>query len=179
VSTVAETPRLLLRHLDLGDAAFVLRLLNDPAFLRHIGDRGVRTLDDARLYLEDGPLASYRQHGFGLFLVSLREDGTPVGMCGLLRRDGLPDPDLGFAFLPEHTGKGYAVEAGRAIVALARDACVLPRLLAIVSADNPASRAVLRHLGFEDAGTVRLSADAGELQLFTLATGSSRPPPAG
>jgi [ribosomal protein S5]-alanine N-acetyltransferase len=171
VSGVAETPRLLLRRLDHADDAFVLRLLNDPAFLRHIGDRGVRTLEDARRYLDDGPLASYAAHGFGLFLVALREGAGPIGICGLLRREGLPDPDLGFALLPEHTGRGYAVEAGRAVLALARERFGLPQVLAIVSPDNPASCGVLRRLGFEDAGGIRLAAEAAELQLFRLKLG--------
>jgi [ribosomal protein S5]-alanine N-acetyltransferase len=166
MTPICETGRLSLRQLSHADAAFVLRLLNEPAFLRHIGDRGVRTLDDARRYLDDGPLASYRQHGFGLFLVEQRADGVAVGMCGVLRRETLPDPDLGFAFLPEFTGRGYAVEAGGAVLAMARTRFSLPRLLAIVSPLNAASQAVLRRLGFEAAGTVRLAADADELQLY-------------
>jgi [ribosomal protein S5]-alanine N-acetyltransferase len=168
VIVVAETARLLLRRLVHADDAFVLRLLSEPSFLRHIGDRGVRTLDGARSYLDDGPLASYREHGFGLFLVALRETpSTAIGLCGLLRREGLAEPDLGFALLPEYTGHGYAVEAGRAVVALARDQA-LQRLLAIVSPDNAASMAVLRRLGFQDAGMVRLTPDAAPLVLFEL-----------
>jgi [ribosomal protein S5]-alanine N-acetyltransferase len=166
MTPICETGRLSLRQLSHADAAFVLRLLNDPAFLRHIGDRGVRTLDDARRYLDEGPLASYREHGFGLFLVQRNADAVPVGMCGVLRRESLPAPDLGFAFLPEYTGHGYAVEAGRAVLVLARTRFALSRLLAIVSPENPASQAVLRRLGFVADGTVRLAPDADRLHLF-------------
>ncbi len=95
---VCETPRLLIRRLDATDAPFILRLLNEPSFLENIGDRGVRSLDDARAYLAKGPLASYEQHGFGLFHVSLKAGGDAIGMCGLLKRDWLDAPDVGFAF---------------------------------------------------------------------------------
>jgi RimJ/RimL family protein N-acetyltransferase len=95
--TVLETPRLVLREFDLDDAEFVVQLLNEPSFLRFIGDKGVRTLADARDYLLKGPIESYRRFGVGLYLVSLREDGTPIGMCGLVKREGLADVDVGFA----------------------------------------------------------------------------------
>src|SRR5690606_38235364 len=101
---VLETQRLVLRRLSAADAPFVLELLNDPAWLEHIGDRGVRTLDDARAYLAAGPVAMYAEHGFGLYLVEVREDGAPAGICGLVRRDFLDDVDLGFAFLPRYRG---------------------------------------------------------------------------
>src|SRR5579863_8231406 len=99
---VIPTERLVLRHLDLNDDAFILELLNEPAFLRFIGDKGVRTLDDARDYISKGPIDSYRRFGFGLYLVSVRSGGTPVGICGLVKRDTLDDVDVGFAFLPQH-----------------------------------------------------------------------------
>jgi RimJ/RimL family protein N-acetyltransferase len=98
----------------MADAAFVVELLNDPSFLQHIGDKGVRTEADACRYLETGPLASYARHGFGLLRVGLRESGEPVGMCGLLKRDWLPDPDIGFALLPRFWRRGYALEAASA-----------------------------------------------------------------
>src|SRR5262245_31279200 len=94
---VLQTPRLLLRDFSSDDAEFVLRLLNEPSFLRFIGDKGVRNLDDARKYLTNGPIASYEKNGFGLYVVALQEEGTAIGMCGLIKRDGLPDPDVGFA----------------------------------------------------------------------------------
>jgi RimJ/RimL family protein N-acetyltransferase len=103
------TERLELVHLTLEDAPFILELVNDPAWLRFIGDRGVRTLAQAEAYLQDGPLASYATHGFGLYLVRRKSDGAPLGMCGLLKRPSLPQPDIGFAYLPQFTGQGLWV----------------------------------------------------------------------
>src|SRR5260370_36850304 len=110
---VIQTERLVLPHLDLNDDAFILELLNDPAFLRFIGDKGVRTLGDAREYMLKGPIDSYGRHGFGLYATCLL-DGMPAGICGLVKRDGLADVDLGFAFLSRHCSKGYATESAAA-----------------------------------------------------------------
>src|SRR5262249_38684677 len=106
-----DTARLRLRDLAPADAPFILTLLNEPSFIRNIGDRGVRTLDAARAYIENGPVASYARHGFGLYLVELLASGAPIGICGILKRDALPDPDLGFAFLPAYWKQGYAFES--------------------------------------------------------------------
>ena len=108
---VFETDRLVLRRLTVEDAPFILRLLNEPSFIQHIGDRGVRNVADAQQYILSGPIASYERHGFGLFLVELRETRAPIGICGLLKRDALDDVDVGFAFVPESWSKGYAYEA--------------------------------------------------------------------
>ena len=166
--TALETERLALRRLTADDAPFLLELLNDPAFLRFIGDRGVRTLDDARAYVERGPAASYTQHGFGLYRVARRDDDTPVGICGLLKRDALEHADLGYAFLPAHRGLGYALESAAAVVAHARRDLGLGRLLAITSPDNDASIRVLEKLGFRFERVTKLSEDAHEVKLFAL-----------
>lgn len=139
-----ETPRLVLRPFTPQDAPFALRLLNEPSFLEHIGDKGVRDLEGARAYLEGGPLASYARHGHGLMAVILKASGAPIGMCGLLKRDTLPEPDLGYAFLPEAWGQGCALEAAQAVLV----ACPFPRLLAIVSPANGASIRLLEKAGF-------------------------------
>ncbi len=145
---VLATSRLELRSQTEADAAFILALVNDPLWLRYIGDRGVRTLDDARRYIREGALKMYNEHGFGLYLVVLRETRTPVGICGLVRREGLDDVDLGFAFVPEFRGKGYAREAAEATVAYARDVLGLRRIVAIAAPDNAASLKLLKGLGF-------------------------------
>ena len=163
---ILRTARLELRHLTPDDAAFVLALLNEPSFISNIGDRGVRTLDDARAYIASGPVASYERHGFGLYCVGLRENGEPIGICGLLRRDVLPDPDLGFAFLPAYWKRGYARESATAVRDYARQALGIGRLLAITNPENDASIRVLTALGFRRAGTTRLSDAAPELTLF-------------
>ncbi len=155
-----ETPRLLLEELVEADASFLVELLNSPGFLAHIGDRGVRTEGDARRYIADGPAASYAAHGFGLWKVSLRSDGTPVGMSGLIKREELPCPDLGYAFLPEHEGRGYASEAGKAAVDFGFGAKGLARILAIVRPGNDASMRVLEKLGMVERGVVQLDHQA-------------------
>jgi [ribosomal protein S5]-alanine N-acetyltransferase len=142
--TVLVTPRLTLREFTPGDADFIVRLLNDPGWLANIGDRNVRTADDARAYLERGPIAAQREHGYALWAVEeSARPGAPVGMCGLVRRDVLDAPDLGYAFLPEGRGRGLASEAARAVLAHARSALGLPRVLAIVKPGNAASARVL------------------------------------
>ncbi len=113
---ILETERLVLRRLTAGDAAFILELLNEPAFLENIGDRGARTLADARRYIARGPVASYRKFGFGLYLVELKDSGTPVGICGLLKRESLEDVDIGFAFLRRYWSQGYARESAAAVM---------------------------------------------------------------
>ena len=145
---ILRTPRLVVRELTSADAPFILTLLNDPDFIGHIGDRGVRTADEAVEYIERGPRASYRQHGFGLWLVELPGPPTPIGICGVLKRDALPEPDIGFAFLPAYRSRGYAFEAASAVRDFARDALGLPRLLAIVSPANVSSIRLLERLGF-------------------------------
>src|SRR5215510_2104199 len=125
--TQLETERLLLRRLNTDDAPFILTLLNEPSFLRYIGDKKVRNLNDARQYILNGPVASYEKHGFGLNLVELRESHAPIGMCGLLKREELPDPDIGFAFLPDFWNKGLAFEAANAVLHEAREGFSLER----------------------------------------------------
>ncbi len=163
---VLETDRLVLRRLTLNDAPFILELLNEPSFLRFIGDRGVRSLQDARLYILNGPIASYDQRGFGLYLVFLRETGDPIGICGLLKRDVLPDPDVGFAFLPAYWRQGYAFESATAILAHARESLDLKRVVAITSPDNVASIGVLEKMGMKFEKMVRLQGDTRDVRLF-------------
>lgn len=148
VDSLASTERLTLRCLVPGDAPFILRLLNDPGFLEHIGDKGVRTLQDAVRYLEDGPIAMYAQHGHGLYGVALRETAELIGISGLLRRDEYEDIDLGYAFLPEHRGGGYASEAGAAVLRIASEVIGVKKVIALVSPANAASIRVLEKLGF-------------------------------
>ncbi len=161
-----ETPRLVLREFTDDDLAFIVRLLNEPSWIRFIGDRGVRTEADARKYLDDGPRKGQARHGYSLWCVAQRDTGAPVGMCGLIRRDALPDADLGFAFLPEAWGKGYATEASRAVLDHARDVIGLRRVLAITVPDNDASIRVLERLDFRREGMTRLPGETVDLLLF-------------
>ena len=154
---VLETPRLRLDRLAPEDAAFILTLLNDPAWIRYIGDRGVRTEEAARDYIVNVPMAMYARDGFGLWKASLRDTAEPVGMAGLIKRPTLPDVDLGFALLPGHRGHGYALEASAACVQHAREALGLRRIVAIVSPDNADSVRLLRTLGFVYERTFEMS----------------------
>jgi RimJ/RimL family protein N-acetyltransferase len=163
---VCETARLRLRHLTDADAAFVLQLLNEPDFIRNIGDREVRTLEDARRYIQHGPVASYSQHGFGLFLVELRKSRVPIGICGLLKRDYLADVDVGFALRESFRGKGFAFEAAGAVLHLGHQVLGLSRIVAITSPDNHASMSVLRKLGLEFERTIQIPDQSRDTRLF-------------
>ena len=169
--TILETARLVLREFTPGDDAFLLRLLNEPSWLRFIGDRGVRTLEDARRYVDDGPRASQARNGFALWCVVPKGTGEPVGMCGLIRRDTLPGPDVGFAFLPEAWGKGFAVESAAAVLARARDVLGIPRVLAITDPENTASIRVLERIGMEREGSVRMPGEELDLALYAMDLG--------
>lgn len=162
------TARTTLRELAATDAPFVLELLNEPAFLRGVGDRGVRTLEQAVAYIEEGPRASYAAHGHGLLLVERRSDHEPLGICGLVRRPGLDGPDLGFALLARHTGHGYASEAAAAVLAAAKHAQPpLGPILAIAAPDNAPSIRLLEALEFRFERVIALPRGAPEVALFT------------
>jgi RimJ/RimL family protein N-acetyltransferase len=164
---ILQTERLALHAFTLDDAPFVLELLNDPDFLRYIGDKGARDVDGARAYLEAGPLAGYARHGFGLWRVERRADGLNLGMCGLLKRDHLEHPDVGYAFLPVARGQGYALEAVAATVAYARAPLGLHEICAITTVDNQASIRVLERAGFSLARVMPANERDPELNLYT------------
>ncbi len=154
-----------LRKLTLVDAPFIVRLLNEPSWLQYIGDRKVRTNTDAETYLREGPISMYEQHGFGLYLVEY--DRQPAGLCGLLKRDTLPQPDLGFALLPEFSGRGIAYEASSIVLKAAREQLELESVCAITRPDNQRSISLLERLGFSFE---REFSDHGEsLKVYSLA----------
>ncbi len=166
LTNVSETERLQLRHLTLDDAPFVLELVNDPSWIQFIGDRGIRTVAQAEAYLQNGPIASYAENGFGLYLVQRKEDAVPLGMCGLLKRPSLPHADIGFAFLPQFTGQGYGFEAATAVLHHARHDLNLPAVLAIVVPNNHRSIKLLQKLGLRFQKMVSLAEDQPEVMLF-------------
>lgn len=163
---ILDTERLTLRELTEEDAGFMLKLLNEPSFLRFIGDRGVRTVEDARRYLREGPISSYKRFGFGLYLVELRDAQTPIGICGLVKREALDDVDIGFAFLPAFWSKGYALESAAAVMRYAQDVTGLNRIAAIVSPDNERSIGVLHKLGLRFERLIAWPEDGSELKLY-------------
>ncbi|MEP6908009.1 MAG: GNAT family N-acetyltransferase [Pseudoxanthomonas sp.] len=166
---VIETERLSLHELSADvaeDAPFIYRLLNGPDFLKNIGDRGVHSLEEASAYLRKGPMASYLVNGFGLYRVQVKSSGDTVGLCGLVRRITLPDPDLGYALLPGFYGRGYATEAASAVMADARARLRIGCILAITGPRNVASIRALEKVGFHYRNSVRLTPEAEELKLF-------------
>lgn len=163
---VLETDRLLLRWLSESDAEFIFGLLNEPSWIQFIGDRNVKTLDDARAYIANGPVAMYHREGFGLYMVERKEDGAPLGLCGLIKRKGLDDVDIGFAFRPAYWSKGYAFEAAAAVLHYAANVLGLRRIVAITVPDNQSSIKLLERLGLRFEKMVTLAEDNSELMLF-------------
>ena len=167
---VLETERLILRHFSLGDAEFVLRLLNEPSFIEHIGDKGVRTVEEANRYLLDGPLDGYERFGYGLNMVELRETGEPIGMCGLVRRENLDDSDIGYAFLEQYWSTGYGRESAEAVLKHARESLGLGRIVAIVTPENHSSIKLLEKVGLTFERMIRMSDEDVELKFFVSDT---------
>lgn len=165
---ILETDRLILRLQTTDDAAFILELLNDPSWLRFIGDRYVRTLDDARAYILNGPDRMFEQFGFCLYLVERKDDHAPIGICGLVKRDSLKDVDIGFAFLPKYWSKGYAYEAASAVMSYGKDTLGLTRIVAITAQENQASTSLLEKLGFRFERLIQLANDSEELKLLVF-----------
>ncbi|ARJ23103.1 alanine acetyltransferase [Bacillus mycoides] len=161
---VLETERLALRWLDVKDAPFILELVNDPAWIQFIGDKGIKNLEDAKKYILNGPVDMYNKMGFGLYLVERKEDLTPLGMCGLIKRDSLEDVDIGFAFLEKFRSKGYGYESAAAVIEYGVQKLGLKRIVAITSIDNVASGTLLEKVGLRFE---KIISDSGEdLKLF-------------
>ena len=163
---ILETERLILRKMRVEDAEFIFELVNEPAFIRNIGDKGVRTLDDARDYILSGPVASYAKSGFGLYTVELKETGAAIGICGLLKRDSLEDVDIGFAFLERFRRKGFGYESAAAVMDYGRNALGLKRIVAITSPDNERSIRVLEKIGLRFEKRIRMPGSDEDTRLF-------------
>ena len=163
---VLETERLVLRYFRTDDAEFIVRLLNEPSFIEHIGDKGVRTVEEAYQYLLTGPMDSYERFGYGLNMVELKDTGKPIGMCGLVRRENLDDADIGYAFLEKYWSKGYAKESAEAVLEHARNTLGLDRIVAIVTPENHSSIKLLEKVGLTFERMIRISDDDEELEFF-------------
>lgn len=168
MNVTIRTDRLELRQFRDDDAGFILELLNEPEFRRFIGDKGVRSLDDARDYLQQGPIASYAEHGFGILRANCAMSGDALGMCGLVWRQEFDDPDLGFAFLARHWSKGYASEAARTVLEYARVELGLRRVIAMADDDNRASVRVLEKLGFEFETRVTMPGETSDVGRYAI-----------
>lgn len=146
---ILETERLRLRTIDVDDAAFYYELVNDPTWLEFIGDKGIRSIDDARKAIIEGPLTMQEQLGHSLYVMERKSDGLPLGLCGLIKREALDDVDIGYAIRPAWFGQGYTYEAAVAVVAYARDQLRMKRLLGLTNPDNVNSIGLLGKLGLE------------------------------
>ena len=165
---ILETERLLLRQMDsANDAEFIFALLNSPKFIEYIGDRGVRNAGEANHFIENRYRQSYRDHGFGLYAVELKSDATPVGICGFVKRDELPDPDIGFAFLPEFERNGYGLESAEAVMKYGREILGLSRIMAITSQDNTSSGKLLEKIGFRFDRLIETQDGSEALKLYS------------
>jgi RimJ/RimL family protein N-acetyltransferase len=164
---VTETSRLALRWVEETDAEFIMTLLNEPGWLQYIGDKGIRTLDDAKNYIMNGPRVMYEREGFGLFLAERKGDHIKIGLCGLIKRDGLEDVDIGFAFLSDYQSQGYAFEAASATIEFAKEIGI-KRLVAITTKDNEPSSKLLEKLDMKLEGNVTLPNDTEELKKYGL-----------
>ncbi|MGE7859977.1 GNAT family N-acetyltransferase [Bacillus mobilis] len=161
---VLETERLVLRWFDIKDAPFILELVNDPAWIQFIGDKRIKNLDDAKKYILNGPVDMYNKMGFGLYLVERKEDLTPLGMCGLIKRDSLEDVDIGFAFLEKFRSKGYGFESASAVIDYGVQNLGMKRIVAITTIDNINSGKLLEKVGLQFE---KIVSDSGEdLKLF-------------
>lgn len=161
-----ETERLAVRLLHSRDTSFLVELLNSPGWLKYIGDRNVKTVQQAMDYLTHGPLKSYQTLGFGLWLVEEKQNGTSLGICGMVQRDYLTHPDLGFAFLPEVQGQGYGYEVAAATIQFVRKSFDTQKLFAITKPNNQSSIRLLTKLGFQKISTLSVAQE--ELDLFSL-----------
>lgn len=164
---ISETERTILREVTADDAEFIFDLLNQPSFIRYIGDRNVRTIDEARHYVESRFAESYKKFGFGMWAVTLKETNQPIGICGFVKRDSLPDADIGFAFLPQYERKGYAFESASAALEYGKNVLNLNPILAVTSQDNESSGKLLGKLDFKFERLIDLSGDGEELKLFS------------
>lgn len=165
---ILDTERLTLRTLEADDAPFYLELVNQPSFLKFIGDKGVRTVEAARQAIADGPQAMQRERGHSLYLVQRRGDGVPLGMCGLIKRDSLPGVDIGYALMPQYWGQGYAHEAAAAVLAHGRDSVGLDRLMAITSPENQSSIGLLLKLGLRFIEFTHLPPDLRPTNIYQI-----------
>lgn len=163
---ILSTSRLHLKPIILEHANFILELVNTPLYLQFIGDRNIRTSEDAKAFITNGPHKSYRENGYGLYCVLLKETAKPIGMCGLLKRDFFADPDIGFAFLPEAMGKGYAQEIAAATLEYAQTTIKLKRVIAFADPENGRSVNLLEKMGMRFQKRFKHPDDGKELVLY-------------
>lgn len=166
MTSILETERLSLREFNTTDAAFIIQLLNSEGWLKFIGDRHIKTLEQAENYLTNGPMKSYSVNGFGLSMVELKNTHTPIGMCGLIKRDNLPDIDIGFAFLEEFMGNGYAFEIAQATINFAKENLHKETILAITIPTNVRSINLLKKIGMKFEKNFSFEGSTEELMLF-------------
>ena len=165
--TLIETSRLILCELKTEDAAFILKLYNDPDFILYIGDKSIRSIKDAEKFIKNGPKKSYKDYDHGLYLVQL-QDSTSIGICGLLKRENLDLPDIGFAILPNYRKMGFIYEASKAVIQDAKKRLLYDNIAAISSPNNNASANLLIKLGFKFKEIIRIDSDNKPTELYII-----------
>lgn len=165
---IFETERLTLRELNENDTSFIIELLNSEGWLKNIGDRNVKSVEQAREYLINGPIKGYKDNGYGLSLVELKNEKIPIGMCGIIKRDTLDLPDIGYAFLPRYHRQGYAFEIAQQVLIYAKVELNLTEILAITIPENEPSIKLLNKLGFNFHKKIDATENAPELKLFKV-----------
>ncbi|MGI9201533.1 MAG: GNAT family N-acetyltransferase [Woeseiaceae bacterium] len=163
-----QTERLAIRRLTLADADLMLSVWNDPAFYKYVGDRGIHTIDDARVALQEGAFQLYEKYGYGPFRIAIRENDQAIGTCGLFRREGFDDPDIGWSILPEFCGKGFAYEAACAVLEYGITDVSLTRVVAFISAENAPSIGLAKKLGLRYERMTRLVGDDEDVCLYSM-----------
>ena len=164
---ILETERLLLRLLTTDDAKFIVKLVNTPGWIEFIGDMNIKTNEQAKIYLENGPLKSYVLNGFGLYMVELKIEKIQIGICGIIKRDLLENPDIGFAFLPEYTGKGLAFEIAKATMIYGGEKLRLSKIFAVTVSHNKDSIKLLEKIGLRFIHEFCFPGEEEELMLFS------------
>lgn len=163
-----NTPRLQLRWMTPDDAQFIMALLDSPGWKQYINDRNIDTIIKAEAYLQSTIIPSYEKLGFGFYLIERLADHEALGLCGLVKRSGLEDIDIGYALLPQYEGQGYAAEAALATIEYGFNVHSLKRIVAICTQDNLRSIALLKKLGMDHEKMIRLPDDDTELMLFGI-----------
>jgi RimJ/RimL family protein N-acetyltransferase len=164
---IFETERLVIKQATLNDSNFFFRLLNSPNWIEFIGDRGIKTEEDARTYIRNSLIDSYEKRGYGLYKMCLRENEVPIGICGFLKRDYLENVDIGFAVLPEYEGKGYTLEASKSMLEFGKLKLNMDTILAITTKENIKSRSLLQKIGLTEVGKIKPNEKEEELLLYS------------
>ncbi|CAV26369.1 GNAT family N-acetyltransferase [Vibrio atlanticus] len=167
-----ETARLRLRMITPQDAAFIQRLYSSEDFLRYVGDKEITDAGKAVEYIENNILKMHQEKDVCLLVVEIKDSSTPIGVCGLIKRDTLESHDIGYGFVPEVYGQGFGLEAAQVIIEQAKHNADIDHLVAITTSDNIRSIALLTKLGFVFERVEEAINESVNLNLYGLSLGN-------